>query len=88
MSRKKINSIWRVFMEFAAVRIRHVDPHGKTAPMAQKNAAAVSLGRKGGKATARNRTPEERAEAARKAVKARWAKQEKLPQHSAAEALK
>jgi len=32
------------------------------------------LGRKGGKATAKKRTPEERSEAARKAVKARWAK--------------
>jgi len=46
--------------------------------MSQKNPAAVSLGRKGGKATAKNRTPEERAEAARKAVEARWAKQKKL----------
>jgi general stress protein YciG len=46
--------------------------------MPPKNPAAVSLGRKGGKATAKNRTPEERAEAARKAVEARWAKQKKL----------
>jgi general stress protein YciG len=46
--------------------------------MSRKNPAAVSLGRKGGKATAKNRTPEERAEAARKAVEARWAKQKKL----------
>jgi general stress protein YciG len=46
--------------------------------MSPKDQAAVSLGRKGGKATARNRTPEERAEAARKAVQARWAKQDKL----------
>jgi ClpP class serine protease len=46
--------------------------------MSPKNPAAVELGRKGGKATARNRTAEERAEAARKAVEARWAKQRKL----------
>jgi hypothetical protein len=46
--------------------------------MSRKNPAAVSLGRKGGKATAKNRTPEERAEAARRAVEARWAKQKKL----------
>jgi hypothetical protein len=46
--------------------------------MSPKNPAAVSLGRKGGKATAKNRTPEERAQAARKAVEARWAKQRKL----------
>jgi hypothetical protein len=43
--------------------------------MSPKDSAAVSLGRKGGKATARNRSPEERTEAARKAVEARWAKQ-------------
>jgi hypothetical protein len=46
--------------------------------MSPKDSAAVSLGRKGGKATARNRSPEERIEAARKAVEARWAKQRKL----------
>jgi hypothetical protein len=46
----------------------------------RKNPHAVALGRKGGikggakggKATAATRTPEERSEAARKAVKARW----------------
>ena len=46
--------------------------------MTPKNPAAVSLGRKGGKATARNRTPEQRSDAARKAIEARWAKTEKL----------
>jgi hypothetical protein len=42
--------------------------------MAKKNPAAVELGRKGGKATARTLTPDQRKEAARKAAKARWAK--------------
>jgi hypothetical protein len=46
----------------------------KLVVMTPKNPAAVALGRKGGKATAQNRTPEERAKAARKAVQARWAK--------------
>jgi ClpP class serine protease len=46
--------------------------------MSPKDPAAVELGRKGGKATARNRTAEERTEAARRAVEARWAKQRKL----------
>lgn len=46
--------------------------------MSPKNLAAVSLGRKGGKATASNRTAEERSEAARKAVEARWEKTKKL----------
>ena len=50
----------------------------KKRPMSPKDPAAVELGRKGGKATARRRTAEERAEAARKAVEARWAEQRKL----------
>ena len=44
----------------------------------RKNAAAVELGRKGGKkggpARAANMTPEERSDSARNAVLARWAK--------------
>jgi len=48
----------------------------------KKNAAAVELGRrgglkaagKGGKAIAARRSPQERSEAARKALTARWAK--------------
>jgi hypothetical protein len=35
----------------------------------------VQLGRKGGKATARNRTSKERQDAARRAVQARWVRQ-------------
>jgi len=42
--------------------------------MTPKNAAAVALGRKGGKARARKMTKKERSEAARKAIAARWAK--------------
>ena len=34
----------------------------------------TEMGRKGGKATAANRTPEERREAAQRAIKARWDK--------------
>jgi hypothetical protein len=46
--------------------------------MVPKNPAAVALGRRGGKATAKNRTAEQRSEAARKAVHARWAKADEL----------
>jgi hypothetical protein len=46
--------------------------------MPKKNPAAVQLGRKGGKATAKNRTAEERKEHARKAARARWRKREEL----------
>lgn len=46
--------------------------------MAEKNPAAVALGKlggaKGGKARAEKLTPEQRSEIARKAAKARWAK--------------
>lgn len=42
--------------------------------MPRKNTAAVELGRRGGKARARKLTAEQRSEAARKAVEARWAK--------------
>jgi hypothetical protein len=38
----------------------------------RKNPAAVALGRKGGKATAKNLTPEQRADMARRAAVARW----------------
>ena len=37
----------------------------------------MELGRKGGIATAQNRTKQERSEAARRAVQARWDKQQK-----------
>ena len=46
--------------------------------MARKNAAAVALGRKGGHARADKMTKEQRSEAARKAVEARWAKTREL----------
>jgi hypothetical protein len=50
-------------------------------PAAGKDPAAVALGRtgglKGGKARAAKLTPEERAESARKAAQARWAKAQK-----------
>jgi hypothetical protein len=49
-----------------------------TPPPAQKNQAAVELGRlggkKGGKARADNLTPEQRSEIARTAAQARWKK--------------
>lgn len=42
-----------------------------------KNQAAVSLGRKGGKAYVKNHSAHERKAAARRAAEARWAKQKK-----------
>lgn len=44
------------------------------APDPNKDAAAVSLGRKGGAARAAAMTPEQRAEVARKAAAKRWSK--------------
>jgi hypothetical protein len=40
----------------------------------KKDPRAVALGRKGGKAYVQKTSPEERSEAARKAVQARWKK--------------
>jgi hypothetical protein len=45
--------------------------------MAKKNPAAVQLGRKGGKATAKKRTKEERKQHAQMAARARWLKEKK-----------
>jgi len=45
--------------------------------MKRKNQAAAALGRKGGKARAKNLTPEELSEQGRKAVMARWNKRKK-----------
>jgi hypothetical protein len=45
--------------------------------MPKKNEAAASLGRLGGKARAKNLTPEQRKESAKKAARARWAKDKK-----------
>jgi len=42
--------------------------------MKKKNQAAVALGKLGGKARLKTMTPEERSEAGRKAVLARWKK--------------
>ncbi len=46
--------------------------------MTAKNPAAVTLGRRGGKARAQKLSVEQRQESARKAAEARWAKTEKL----------
>jgi hypothetical protein len=45
----------------------------------RKDPAAVSLGRRGGKARVRNMTPEARSESARIAAMARWFKAKKAP---------
>jgi len=52
--------------------------------MTRKNPAAVSLGRRGGKATARKLTPEQRSASARHAVLARIRKLGQTPRKTAA----
>jgi len=54
--------------------------HDKKDAMARKDPAAVALGRRGGQARARNMTAQQRKEAARKAIQARWAKAKKKSQ--------
>jgi len=46
---------------------------------AKKNAAAVALGRRGGKKRAANLSPEQLSEQGRKAVQARWKATKKEP---------
>ena len=46
--------------------------------MSPKDPAAVSLGRKGGKARVRNQSAEERTQSAKRAADARWAKTKAL----------
>ena len=64
------NQLAKAVVDFAT-RQREPDPEPR-----QKNPAAVELGRmgglKGGKARAASLTPEERADSARKAARARW----------------
>jgi hypothetical protein len=45
--------------------------------MTRKDPMAVALGSKGGKATAKKMTPEDRKEKMRRAAQARWAKSKK-----------
>lgn len=47
----------------------------RTDPPPPKDPAAASLGSRGGKARARNMTPEQRSQAAKKAAKSRWSEQ-------------
>src|SRR3989304_9516320 len=55
--------------------------HGASIIMARKNPAAVALGRRGGRARARNLSPAARSEAARRAGEARG-RQARLAQNS------
>jgi len=58
-----------------AVRVMRIATGDETEELTSdgKNAAAVSLGKKGGKARAESMTPERRAEIAKKAAAKRWA---------------
>ena len=47
----------------------------------RRSEAAKILGSRGGKARARNMTPEQRSEAGRKAVQARWARKAATRSH-------
>jgi hypothetical protein len=64
------------FNEIAFRVVQQATGQAEPEPPDEKNPAAVALGRlgglKGGKARAAKLTPEQRSEAARKAVRARW----------------
>jgi hypothetical protein len=69
---QELNPLWS--QSFTRFYIVFADSYATIQTMSPKNAAAVALGRKGGKARARRLTPAQRSEAARKAVEARWAR--------------
>jgi hypothetical protein len=62
----------------AAVKVMRIatgeEPEELDAPEPGKDPAAAAMGKKGGAARARNLTPEQRAEIARKAATTRWSK--------------
>jgi hypothetical protein len=69
------------FHNVKAITEKYDEPEAAPKPRKKrKNAAAVALGRKGGKIGGRNRaanmTAEQRSEAAREAARVRWAKRE------------
>jgi len=51
--------------------------------MPKKNAAAVQLGRRGGKATAKKLSAQQRIESARRAAQARWANPKRIEKNGA-----
>ncbi len=61
-------------MRFIFVALRSI-----LGAMKKKNPAAAALGRKGGKARAKNLSPEKLSEQGRKAVEARWKRAKEKP---------
>lgn len=63
----------RIVKSKTDIQLRSGTHRRKKICMAKKDQAAVRLGRKGGKATAKKLTPEQRRASARRAAQARWA---------------
>jgi hypothetical protein len=61
-------------MEIQSAQHASKEDRDKTVGMTPKNPAAVALGRKGGKAYAKNTSAEDRKKRAEDAAEARWAK--------------
>lgn len=72
--------IWPAFIDLRTAAHSWINSDDRNDVMTPKNPAAVELGRKGGKATARKLTPQQRKESARRAAQARWAKAKKKNQ--------
>lgn len=70
----------RTFIDLRTAAHLYTNSNDRNDAMTPKNPAAVELGRKGGKATARKLTPQQRKESARRASQARWAKAKKQNQ--------
>ena len=61
-------------VKIAKIATREIEEDIDTPEKSGKDPAAVSMGKRGGKARAANMTPERRAEIARKAAEKRWKK--------------
>jgi hypothetical protein len=78
---EKVRTISSFFSSsYIPLCIKAKDLSGINSAMTRKNPMAVALGSRGGKATAKKMTPEERKEKMRRAAQARWAKAKKKDQ--------
>jgi len=81
ISQSKSSTMSRPFFIGLQTAVHKTQPIGGiNIAMTRKNPMAVALGSRGGKATAKKMTPEERKEKMRRAAQARWAKAKKKNQ--------
>ena len=80
VNRKSTDFIQPIFIDVHTAVHSKLGLGGINSAMTRKNPMAVALGSRGGKATAKKMTAEERKEKMRRAAQARWAKAKKKNQ--------